>query len=534
MSVSKRQAASPMALATAAGISIALASSSCAGGAAPPPVPVALATSTAPTFAAPRAAAPPPVVVRRQEKWQAVCVAAADGAGAHNECEITTFTRLSDDAFFFAGAYYGSAHLGGHALKKQAFRTALLGIIDGSGNVKWTKGVGVSWHNSISAAVPLDAHRVMVSGFHANGFAASLPWRKVRPAVAQGVAQDVGYKAEESFVGVWDDTGKLEWAKNLVDLLGLPWSEDGGRASTCTFESDGAGGAVCTTTTETTRYRVHIDGKGTASVVERAPSTEVPSALGSPQPPRELPGRSFFRVAHATLPSLGTWMLYEDHKSPVAGSAASIAKAWAEDVHHVLWRWSPTVAWAFAIGDGVSRGTEGFFVTPDGVVYVTAPSVRVTSDHPPFTEVSLLRVEADGRVGWRRPLWALSLPPAPNNRVEVKSLRQDASGDLVMHVAYTTRIAVAGVALPVPLADAQSMEADIVVTPGTGDVRRVEWLEARRNCFFDYAPVSGAPAALALGEDVIVAGQAYGSWNTAACGRALGSASVIARFGKAE
>ncbi|MEA2747200.1 MAG: hypothetical protein QOI41_1343 [Myxococcales bacterium] len=463
-----------------------------------------------------------------------MCIAGADGAGAHNECDILTFTRLSDDSFFFAGGYYGSAHLGGHTLKKQAFRTALLGVIDGSGKVKWTKGVGVSWHNEISAALALDAHRVMVSGIHANGFHASLPFRKVRPVVSQGVAQDMGFHAEEAFVGVWNDDGKLEWAKNVVDLLGVPWSEDGGGGSVSALESDGAGGALCTGTAGTTRYRVHIDGKGNASPAERTPIEELPIALRYPQPPPAPPGRSFSIDKHVTLAPLGTWMTYADHKSLQRTDAASIAKVWAEDVHHVLWRWSPSVAWAFAIGDGESRGADGLLVGADGIAYATAPSVRVTSDHPPFTEVSLLRVEPDGRVAWRRPLWALSLPAAPNNRVEVHALRQNESGELVMHIAYTTRIAVGGVALPVPLADAVSMEAEIVVAPATGDIQRLEWLEAHRNCLFDYAPVKSAPHALTVGEDVIVSGNAFGSWNTAACGKVLGAPSVIARFKKAS
>ena len=142
-------------------------------------------------------------MVRREEQWQAVCVAAPDGAGTHNDCEIETFTSLSDDSFFFAGGYYGSAHLAGHTLKKQAFRTALLGVIDGGGKVKWAKGVGASWHNDISAAVALDAHRVMVSGIHAKGFDRSLPSRKVRPAAVK-VGDDVVFAGQA--YGSWNTT----------------------------------------------------------------------------------------------------------------------------------------------------------------------------------------------------------------------------------------------------------------------------------------------------------------------------------------
>src|SRR4051794_26127360 len=54
-------------------------------------------------------------------------------------------------------------------------------------------------------------------------------------------------------------------------------------------------------------------------------------------------------------------------------SAAAIAKAWSEDIHHVLWRWSPAAAWAHAVGDGESRGSEGLFVDDAGVTYITAP-----------------------------------------------------------------------------------------------------------------------------------------------------------------
>ncbi len=189
---------------------------SCADHPAPARTPAPLPPAPAPPPVAP---APPPVppIVALRETWSDTCTLTGKAPKA---CDLQAAAVANDGMLVVGGGSYDAFSLGGANHPKRSYEQLLLVAYDAAGKPLWSHAWGTQWHNLVDDALFIGS-RIVITGTHANGFDAGGKRIPDRP-YNHVAGQDTAFEAETSFVASLDRDGKVQWARNVADLVGLP------------------------------------------------------------------------------------------------------------------------------------------------------------------------------------------------------------------------------------------------------------------------------------------------------------------------
>jgi hypothetical protein len=159
---------------------------------------------------------PAPPISRVHLRWSSSCDT------VRNPCEIDIAGAAPDGTLFAGGGSYDTFSFAGSHQPHRAYEQLVLAAFEPDGKARWLKALGTQWHNKVDQVATID-DVVIVRGTHANGFDAGgkrLPDLAVRHVVSGGVAQDMAFETETSFLAGYRPDGKLIWAKNMMELVG--------------------------------------------------------------------------------------------------------------------------------------------------------------------------------------------------------------------------------------------------------------------------------------------------------------------------
>jgi hypothetical protein len=188
--------------------------------------------------------------------WSELCAARKPHA-KNAPCNLASVSLGRDGTVAIGGGYYDINQLGTHVLPKAAFETALFAAYDPRGHARWVKTAGSSWHNAILHVLARDDGRVVVLGYHGQGFAIDgtrVPDRAL-------ASNDNAFEVVIGFVAIFDPAGRLELVEDLDTVAYGDRSEDLHRSCMGTLAQGAAADeawivALCPHDS----FRIHVHG----------------------------------------------------------------------------------------------------------------------------------------------------------------------------------------------------------------------------------------------------------------------------------